>query len=212
MLLGAIQIGDGLSLNSSASSVIATSTMSVSPPPQLTSTRPAVASSAKKDSAGIIAGSVIGGIVLLAALIVGTLFLRKLRRQRNNSPLVVDGSSQMLTPFLATQNMASSGILGEQHLRNQMKSARYSGVVMGGEASTSGAANNGSSGVVGVNVRTDPTTSPGNQVASPEISPPGNRGEYELTEELLRSFNDWISRGRWNAEELPPDYHEGYAT
>ncbi|PBK86121.1 hypothetical protein ARMGADRAFT_1017579 [Armillaria gallica] len=206
VLLGAIQIGDGLSLNSG---VIPTSTMSVSLPPQLTSTRPAVTSSAKKDSAGIIAGSVIGGIVLLSALTVGTLFLRKLRRRRSNGPLVVDGSSSMLTPFTTTQNIASSGILGEQHRRNQVKSARFPGVAMEGEPSSSGAADNGSVGIVGANVPTEPMASPGAQVASPENPPPGDRREQTLMEELLRTLNYRISRDRWNAEEMPPGYHEG---
>ncbi|PBK61076.1 hypothetical protein ARMSODRAFT_1089927 [Armillaria solidipes] len=206
VLLGAIQLVDGPSSNSSASSVIPTSSVSVSPPPQ-SSSGSAVASSAKKDSARIIAGSVVGGIVLLAALIVGTLFLRKLRRQRNDSPLVVDGSSPMLIPFTTTQNMASSGILAEQHRRNQVKSARFPGVAMGGEPSSSGDADNGSVGMV----RTEPTASPRNQAASPENSPPGDRREHTLLEELLRSLNDRMSRDRWNAEELPPDYHEGQA-
>ncbi len=167
------------------------------------------ASSAKKDFDGIIAGSVVGGIAFVAALIAGALFLCKRHRQRSDSPLVADGNSPMLTPFTTTQNMAFSGISGEQHWRNQEKLARFPVVAMEGEPSSSGAADNGSVGVVGVNVRTEPTTSPGNQVAGPENPPPGDRREHTLMEELLRSLNTRISRNRWNAEELPPDYHEG---
>ncbi|KAK0433862.1 hypothetical protein EV421DRAFT_1993872 [Armillaria borealis] len=168
------------------------------------------ASSAQKGSAGIIVGSVFGGITLFAALIVGALFLRKLHRQRSTNPSVVDASSAMITPFMATQNIASPGILGEQYRRNRVKSARFPGVAMGGEP-PSRAADNGSVGIPRVNVRTEPTTAPGNQVGSTDNPPAGGRREYTLLEELLRSLNDLISRDRWNAEELPPDYHEGQA-
>ncbi len=200
-LLSAIQLAEN-----PASSTIPTSSVTVSPPP---STLPAVASSAKKDLARIIAGSIVGGIVLLAALIFGTLFLRKLHRQRNDSTLTVNGCLPLLTLFTTTQNMASSGILREQHQRNQMKSARFSGIVMGGECSSSGAANNRLVGVAGVNIWAEPMASPGTQVASPENPPPDDRREHTLMEELLRSLNTQISRDRWNGEELPPDYHEG---
>ncbi|PBK86111.1 hypothetical protein ARMGADRAFT_1066722 [Armillaria gallica] len=167
------------------------------------------ASSAKKDFAGIIAGSVVGGIAFVTALIAGALFLCKRHHQRSDSPLVADGNSPMLTPFTTTQNMAFSGISGEQHWRNQEKPARFPVVAMEGEPSSSRAADNGSVGAVGVNVRTEPMTSPGNQVAGPENPPPGDRREHTLIEELLRSLNTRISRDRWNADELPPDYHEG---
>ncbi|PBK86085.1 hypothetical protein ARMGADRAFT_999255 [Armillaria gallica] len=203
-LLSAIQLAEN-----PGSSTIPTSSTTVSLPPQLTSTLPAVASSAKKNSAGIIAGSVVGGIVLLAALIFGTLFLRKLHRQRNDGTLVVNGRSPLLTPFTTTQNMASSGILREQHRRNQAKSARFPGVAMGGEPSSLGAADNGSTGIAGLNIRAELMASPGTQVASPENPPPDDRREHTLMEELLRSLNTRMSRNRWNAEELPPDYHEG---
>ncbi len=202
-LLSAIQLAEN-----PGSSTIPTSSTTVSLPPQLTSTLPAVASSAKKNSAGIIAGSVVGGIVLLAALISGTLFLRKRHRQRNDSTLVVNGRSPLLTPFTTTQNMAYSGILREQHRRNQAKCARFPGVAMGGEPSLE-AAGNGSTGIAGVNIRAELMASPGTQVASPENPPPDDRREHTLMEELLRSLNTRISRDRWNAEELPPDYHEG---
>ncbi|KAK0237333.1 hypothetical protein EDD85DRAFT_1024011 [Armillaria nabsnona] len=168
------------------------------------------ASMAKKDLAGIIAGSVVGGVVLLAALMVGTIFLRKRHRQRNDSSaLVVDGSSRTPTPtpFTTTQNMASSGISGEQDRKNQANS-RFPWVATGDDPSFLGAADNGSVGIVGANVRTEPMASPGAQVTSPE-NPPPDRGEHTLMEELLRTLNYRISRDRWNGEELPPNYHEG---
>ncbi len=193
-------------MDNPVSNAIPTSSVSASLPPQSSS---GSASSAKKDSAGIIAGSVIGGIGLLAALIAGALFLRKLHHQRNNSPFIVDGSSPMLTPFTTTQNMAFSGISGDQHWRNQVKRARFPGVAMGEEPSPSGAAVDRSVGMVRVNVQTEPTTSPENHVAVTNNPPPGGRGEYSIMEELLRSSNDQMLRERWNAEDMPPDYHEG---
>ncbi|KAK0421766.1 hypothetical protein EV421DRAFT_1915389 [Armillaria borealis] len=200
MLISAIQLADN-----PASSDIPTSSASASLSPQ--SSTGSVSSS--KVFAGIIAGSVVCGLTLLAALIVGALFLCKRHRQRNDSPLVVDGSSPMLTPFTTTQNMTSSGILGEQHLRNQVKSARFPAVAMRREPSPSGAAEIGSSGIVGVDVQTEPTTAPGNQVGITDNPSPGSRREYTLMEELLRSLNDRMSRDRWNAEEMPPGYYEG---
>ncbi len=146
--------------------------------------------------------------MLLAALIFGSLFLRKLHCQRNNSTLVVNGRSPLLTPFTTTQNMASSGISREQHWRDQEKPARFPGVAMGGEPSSLGAADTGSVGIVGANVRTEPMDAPGAQVASPE-NPPPDRREHTLIEELLRTLNYRISRDGWNAEEMPPGYHEG---
>ncbi len=203
MLLSAIQLADN-----PATSTIPTSSVTASLQPEPSS---GSASSAKKDFAGIIAGSVIGGIVLVAALITGALFLCKRHRQRNDSPLGVDGCSPMLTPFTTVENMASSGILGEQHWRNQEKPARFSGVAMEGEPSSSGAADNGSAGIVGANVPTEPMASSGAQVSTPENPPPGDRREHTLMEELLRTLNYRISRDRWNAEEMPPGYHDGQA-
>ncbi len=201
-LLSAIQLADN-----PVTSTIPTSSVTASLPPQSSSR--SASSSAKKDFAGIIAGSVVGGIALVAALVAGALFLRKLHHQRNDSRLVVDQNSPTLTPFTTTKDMAFSGTLGEQHWRNQETPTRFPGVAMEGEPSSSGGADNGSGGVVGVNVRTEPTASPENQAAGPENPPPGDRREHTLMEELLRSLNDWISQGRWNAEEPPPDYHEG---
>ncbi|SJL17354.1 uncharacterized protein ARMOST_20904 [Armillaria ostoyae] len=220
VLLGAIQLDGQSSSNlgdNPTSRVIPTSSVGTSLPPQ-SSTSSGVnpdnssrsASSTQKNSAGIIAGGVVGGIALLAVLTMGALFLRKLHHQRRDNPSVVDASSSMVTPFMATQNMASSGILGEQHRRNRVKSARFPGVAMGREPS-SRAADNGSVGIPGANVRTEPTASPGNQVGSTDNPPAGGRREHTLLEELLRSLNDRISRDRWNTEELPPDYHEGQA-
>ncbi|PBK61073.1 hypothetical protein ARMSODRAFT_1065498 [Armillaria solidipes] len=220
VLLGAIQLDGQSSSNlddNPTSSVIPTSSVGTSLPPQSSTSSGAnpdnssrSASSTQKNSAGIIAGGVVGGIALLAVLTVGALFLRKLHHQRSDNPSVADASSSMVTPFMAMENMASSGILGEQHRRNRVKSARFPGVAMGREPS-SRAADNGSVGIPGANVRTEPTASPGNQVGSTDNPPAGGRREYTLLEELLRSLNDRISRDRWNAEELPPDYHEGQA-
>ncbi|KAK0216403.1 hypothetical protein IW262DRAFT_215243 [Armillaria fumosa] len=175
VLISAIQLVDNPTSSASESLSTQSSTQSVS--------------SAKKEFAGIIAGSVVGGITLVAALIVGAIFLCKLHRRRNGTPLVVDGSLPMLTPFTA-QYMSSPGILGEQHPRNQAKSARFSAVAAGRDPSPLGAPENG------------------NHVASTDNPPPGGRREHTLMKELLRSLNEWMSRDRWNAEEMPPGYHD----
>ncbi|KAK0471203.1 hypothetical protein IW261DRAFT_1612201 [Armillaria novae-zelandiae] len=181
--------------------------------PSAIPTSSATASSTKKNLAGVVAGSVIGGIVVLAASLAGTLFWRKLRRQRNDSPLVADGSPQMpvLTPFKTTQDMSSSGILGEHHLKYQVKSPGIPQVAMEGEPSFSGPIVDNASLVerVGANVPTEPMASPGTQVANPDNQPPDDRREHTPMEELLGSLNAWTSPDRWNAEEPPPDYHEG---
>ncbi|KAK0237375.1 hypothetical protein EDD85DRAFT_791042 [Armillaria nabsnona] len=215
VLLAAIQLVDVQS--SSNSSVIPTSSggrslpSQSSPTPSVNPEKSSGPASSAKDLAGIIAGSLIGGMVLLTTLIMVTLFLRKLHHQRSHNPSVVDGSSLMVMPFTATQSMASSGILGEQHQRTQVKSARFRvpGVAMGEEPSLR-ATDNGSVRISRMNVLTEPMASPRTQVASPENPLHGNRREHTLLEELLRSINDWMSWNRWNAEEMPPGYHEGY--
>ncbi|KAK0189338.1 hypothetical protein F5146DRAFT_1199177 [Armillaria mellea] len=222
VLLSAILLDEQPSFDSSdnsTSSAIPTSSVGTSllPQPSMTSSvnpdNPIrSASSAQKNSAGIIAGSVIGRMALLAGLIIVGLFFRKLHRQRSDVTSVVDASSLRVTPFPMTQNMASSGILGEQHRRNRLKPARFPEAAIGREPSSLRAADNGLVGIPRVNVRTEPAASPGTQDAlSPENPPPGDGRGRILLEELLRSLNARISPDRWNAEEVPPDYHEGYA-
>ncbi|KAK0468902.1 hypothetical protein IW261DRAFT_1597887 [Armillaria novae-zelandiae] len=181
--------------------------------PSAIPTSSATASSTKKNLAGVVAGSVIGGVVVFTASLAGTLFWRKLRRQRNDSPLVADGSPQIpvLTPFTTTQDMSSSGILREHHLKYQVKSPRFPQVAMEGEPFFSGPVVDNASLVerVGANVPTQPRASPGTQVANPENQPLDDRREHTPMEELLGSLNAWTSPDRWNAEEPPPDYHEG---
>lgn len=140
--------------------------------------------SASSAKAGIIAGSVVGGMALLTAFIAGAFFLRKRQRQKNDNSPVVDGSAPpMLTPFVITQNMVSSGISGEQDHRIQAKSAPPPGTAKGGEPPSSArAAVNGSEEIIRMNTQTDSAASPEAQVASPG-NPPGNRREHVDMEE-----------------------------
>ncbi|KAK0433864.1 hypothetical protein EV421DRAFT_2039941 [Armillaria borealis] len=198
-LLSAIQLVDDQPLSKSSDNP--TSSRS----PTASATTPPL--SPKKNVTGAIVGGVVGGLAVLVLTIVCVLLCRRRHRQGNHTPLVVDGSPRIITPFMDTSVPELSG---EHHI-NRTKNARYPIDASRGQSSTPQGP-----------VETDATrmdvqiesTTPLEAVVSPPNLLHTERREDMPTEELLRLLNQRLLLGRWNGldDELPPEYSEGRTT